>query len=356
MIVSVSLVAGVFSMLSFANAAGGCLAVDPVCSVRASVFHVSSFDPVGSAVRIGPNLLVTNRHVVADEETVRITLRDGTFLSGRVVPTAYRGDLILIRAKLPKGVPVTLGKVLRGNIVHTVGYDLNLRRVKASAPGKLIAPLAKLPFSRIHHTAYTQPGNSGGALVNPLGEVVGIVAAGGAGRFDAVPARAIAELKAKSGAEFAVASKALGLAYRNCQLALEKRGPEVLTTIVEICARSGNRQFLDLAAQRAGVAGKIDLSIALSKKALERDPDSVNSIVSLVETLRFARRAKEALPYARRLVELLPTDDRIQAMAVMIGRVGEDDALVQKAVGLVKKYHPKRWPFIERMLKQPIRR
>ncbi len=44
----------------------------PVCDVRAAVFAISSFDPIGSAVRIGPTRLVTARHVVADEQAVTV--------------------------------------------------------------------------------------------------------------------------------------------------------------------------------------------------------------------------------------------------------------------------------------------
>ena len=39
---------------------------EPVCAAARFVFPVSAFDPLASSVRIGPDLLVTNRHVVGD--------------------------------------------------------------------------------------------------------------------------------------------------------------------------------------------------------------------------------------------------------------------------------------------------
>lgn len=54
-------------LLPGAAAARDCEAPQPVCAAAASVFALSGFSPVGSAVRIGPGLLVTSRHVVADE-------------------------------------------------------------------------------------------------------------------------------------------------------------------------------------------------------------------------------------------------------------------------------------------------
>ncbi|MGI9387417.1 MAG: hypothetical protein ACR2OX_08290, partial [Methyloligellaceae bacterium] len=53
-------------------ARGACLAPQPVCGARASVFQIKSFNPYGSAVRIGFDLLVTSRHIVANETRVTV--------------------------------------------------------------------------------------------------------------------------------------------------------------------------------------------------------------------------------------------------------------------------------------------
>ena len=54
----------------------GCAAPAPVCAARAAVFPLGSrFDPLASAVRIGPDLLVTSRHVMADETRAELRLR-----------------------------------------------------------------------------------------------------------------------------------------------------------------------------------------------------------------------------------------------------------------------------------------
>ena len=58
----------------------------PVCDARDAVFAVSAFDPVGSAVRIGPERLVTARHIVADRKTATLFLPDG-----RPIDLAERG-------------------------------------------------------------------------------------------------------------------------------------------------------------------------------------------------------------------------------------------------------------------------
>lgn len=45
--------------------AAECTRPEKVCESRAAVFRISAFDPVGSAVRIGPKHLITSRHIVA---------------------------------------------------------------------------------------------------------------------------------------------------------------------------------------------------------------------------------------------------------------------------------------------------
>ncbi|HBC06306.1 MAG TPA: hypothetical protein DC046_01845, partial [Rhodospirillaceae bacterium] len=74
--------------------APGCKAPTAVCQASARVFAISSYDPVGSAVLIEPGLLITNRHVVADNSRAQVFMSDGSQRIADVVPTSYPGDLI----------------------------------------------------------------------------------------------------------------------------------------------------------------------------------------------------------------------------------------------------------------------
>lgn len=66
---------------------GDCPHPEPVCLIRQAVFPVSSFDPVGSATRIGPDLLVTNRHVVGGRRYAVVHTPNGP-RGGCVIPSA----------------------------------------------------------------------------------------------------------------------------------------------------------------------------------------------------------------------------------------------------------------------------
>ena len=56
---------------------GDCPHPPTVCIMRQAVFPVSSFDPMASATRIAPTLLVTNRHVVGDRTDGVVHTPDG---------------------------------------------------------------------------------------------------------------------------------------------------------------------------------------------------------------------------------------------------------------------------------------
>ena len=181
-------------------AEAGCAAPAPVCAARAAVFAVSAFDPMASAVRVAPDLLVTNRHVVADDPRAEVHLPDGGRLSAEVVPSSYPGDLALLRVEgLPSGPILPIVPLDPQARLHSVAAERG--RIRAYGEGRVIlAPAPAKPLARLHHSAYSQPGNSGGALVDAAGRLVAIVTSGGEGRNEAIPAREIARLRAMSGA------------------------------------------------------------------------------------------------------------------------------------------------------------
>lgn len=305
-------------------------------------------------MRIGPNVLVTNRHNVADEPSVTIHLYDGKSITGLVVPTGYDGDLVLVHASgLPEGPIAKIATDLNAERYYTIGYDLNRRRVWAYQPGELIAlPAEGKPLARLHHTAYTQPGNSGGALVNGSGELVGIATSGGAGRFEAIPATALKRLQDQSGLMFAVNSKTLGAAYRQCLLALEDRSKDRAAKLEATCPATGNRQLLDQTAQALGLIRQFDASLKQSRQSVAKDPNAVNALIILAQTLNFSGKPALAVPHVERLLELTPKDDRIHALAATTAAASLNDKLLQRALALTEKHKPERLPFMKKLVER----
>ncbi len=102
-----------------------CQAPEPVCAVRGRVFRIAAFDPVASAVLVGPGLLVTNRHVVADLPWADVFPPGGPVRRARVVATDYPGDLVLLRAEGLNGGPaLETATADAGTEVYAVGVDV----------------------------------------------------------------------------------------------------------------------------------------------------------------------------------------------------------------------------------------
>ena len=127
--------------------------------------------------------IVTNNHVVDKADKVEVTLNDNRNFSAKVVGTDPSTDLALLKIE-EKGLPfVTYGnsdEVRIGEWVLAVGNPFNLTStvtagiVSAKARNIGILPDQYKIESFIQTDAAVNPGNSGGALVNTKGELVGI--------------------------------------------------------------------------------------------------------------------------------------------------------------------------------------
>ena len=352
-----------------AAAEAGCKAPQAVCAQAGRVFRIASFDPVASAVLIEPGLLVTNRHAIADNQRAQVFTPSGSQVLADVVPTGYPGDLILLRAPgLKETEPMATAKAGAGEPLYAIGADVGRGAIRVYKPGRqVLAPAPGKPLARLHHDAFSQPGNSGGALVNAKGRLVAIIASGGEGRNEAIPASEIAKLKAASGPEHKIASMATGEAYRKCSEALDaahatRRGlqPKHVSFIKDQCVATNNRQLWDLAGQVFGRQRLFDDSVEMFARALDQDPNALNSLVSMAITLHLAGRYADEVKPLKRLVDILPTDAEVLRLGVQAGTWGGDKALAEKSLKLLQRHHPRLAPlardFIEKNPTPPGRR
>ncbi|MCR9088880.1 MAG: trypsin-like peptidase domain-containing protein [Rhodobacteraceae bacterium] len=316
---------------------GECPHPDPVCALRQAVFPVSSFDPVGSATRIGPDLLVTNRHVVGDRPDAVVHTPDGP-RGGRVVPSAYDGDLVLLEVPgLPETglIPDLDSEVdAQSEAYFTVGADISRQEVRVFEPGALIAtPAEGAPLGRLHVSARMQPGVSGGALVDEDGDLVGIAVGGGEGRFEAIPLDGVRALLAGREAEDAEARHvALSTALVACAESLDAvRQPQdgALETLADTCAAAQNHgQLLEAGRALAG-AGEFGRAATLHGQAVDQVPNSINARLSLLVSLQLGGRFDEMIPHAQRLMEMAPDDPQALRFAIQSGVWGGDAELAE---------------------------
>ena len=141
----------------------------------------------GSGVIISPDgYIVTNNHVVQEASKLEITLNDRRSYKAKVIGTDPTTDLALIKIdadNLPSLVFGNSDDVKVGEWVLAVGNPFNLTSTVTagivSAKARNINILGEVSAieSFIQTDAVVNRGNSGGALVNTEGELVGINAA-----------------------------------------------------------------------------------------------------------------------------------------------------------------------------------
>lgn len=138
----------------------------------------------GSGVIISPDgYIVTNNHVVANGEQIEVTLNDNKTYKAKLVGTDPVTDVALLKIDA-EGLPVIpfgdSDSLRLGEWVLAIGSPFNLRSTITagivSAKGRSLPDMSgefKIE-SFIQTDAAVNPGNSGGALVNVKGELVGI--------------------------------------------------------------------------------------------------------------------------------------------------------------------------------------
>lgn len=138
----------------------------------------------GSGVIISEDgYIVTNNHVVEQSTKLRVTLHDGRTFDAKIVGTDPTTDVALIKIEatgLPT-LPFGSSDELRlGEWVLAIGYPMELQStITAGIVSAKARRLGALDNgygieSYIQTDAAVNPGNSGGALVNTRGELVGI--------------------------------------------------------------------------------------------------------------------------------------------------------------------------------------
>jgi serine protease DegS len=125
--------------------------------------------------------VITNHHVIASADLIRAQLADGRIAEARIVGRDPDTDLAILQLNLKTNVPVMpLGhsdKLRVGDIVLAIGNPVGLSQtvtqgiVSATGRGQLgVATYEDF----IQTDAPINVGNSGGALINTNGELIGI--------------------------------------------------------------------------------------------------------------------------------------------------------------------------------------
>lgn len=133
----------------------------------------------GSGVIISPDgYIVTNNHVIADASELQVTLNNNKTYEAKLIGTDKKTDIALLKIEAEQSLPaLTFGNSDASKIgewVLAVGNPFNLTSTVTA--GIISAKARDLGNNQsfIQTDAAVNPGNSGGALVNTSGDLIGI--------------------------------------------------------------------------------------------------------------------------------------------------------------------------------------
>jgi len=135
----------------------------------------------GSGVIIKPDgHILTNYHVIENKDEIRVRLHDGTVAIARLIGTDPDTDLAILKVdinNLPALSIADIDKIRVGDIVLAIGDPFAIGQTVTQG---IISATGRTRVSQntyenfIQTDAAVNPGNSGGALINTKGEIVGI--------------------------------------------------------------------------------------------------------------------------------------------------------------------------------------
>ncbi len=188
----------------------------------------------GSGVVFDPSgYIVTNYHVISGAEKVTVTFNDRYTTEARVIASDPATDISVLKVDESKPLPyLAFGnsdEVRLGQWVLAVGYHLSLDATVTagivSAKGRALGINQSQSLhaveSFIQTDAAVNPGNSGGALVNTAGELIGINSAiasptgSYAGYSYAIPSNMVQKVVSDLVAYGSVQRAYLGIQYPN---------------------------------------------------------------------------------------------------------------------------------------------
>lgn len=144
---------------------------------------------VGTGVVIvDKGVILTNLHVVAGSETIKVTFSDGLEAEATITGVQPENDLAVLQAKkipddLIAATMTSTADLQSGDQVAAVGFPFGIgpsvsAGVVSGLKRSFRSPEGKQELGNlIQFDAAANPGNSGGPLVNMNGEVLGIVTA-----------------------------------------------------------------------------------------------------------------------------------------------------------------------------------
>ena len=353
-------------LLLLANPAYGetpadCDAPLAVCEWQERVVGIKTPNMIASGILIKDGFIVTNRHVVEDYQSVLVKSFFGNINKAEVIPHDIPVDMAIVSLSLNQIVPDvsnTLAKA-QSQTLYVVAFDQGRNSVRVYKPSNFAhyPNLKEHPIARIHSNSKALPGNSGGAVVNQHGMLVGVLASGDQRISEIIPAKNIKKILGSMGTSHAKAFSEIGGFIRRCADALHVSGSilknppnPIISKLERNCLKSQNKQLIDQAGQTFGRWWMFERSEQFLRKSEILDPQSPNTLMSLAVTYQLARKPKQAVEILKRYLNLVPSNHQALRMSIQNAGMVGDKAFAEEALKLMERYNPAALPLAKSYL------
>ena len=336
-----------------------------ICNKLNQVVGIKTPMMVASGTIIDDDFIVTNRHVVEDHKQLIIRYYNGEIKKAFPLTHNFPADLAILTLNKQKRNPTKLLKLnkIKG-MIRVVGFDQGRKSNRIYDKGNVItySDTNKYPQSRIHTDAKSLPGNSGGAVVDDIGNLVGILASGDGNINEIIPISLVNEVIKRTDLKHEDNFFKIGKKIRLCADNLEEAqyvqknlDDKIKKNIDTYCWNSQNKQLIDQAGQTFGRLGDLNKARKFLEKSIKLDPSSPNSLISLAIVYHIQRDLEKEKPLILRLLKLTPENPQVLRLGVQVAGILKDKNMSDNVLELMSKYNKDALPLAKKFIENAFK-
>ena len=336
-----------------------------ICNKLYQVVGIKTPMMVASGTIIDDDFIVTNRHVVEDHKQLIIRYYNGEIKKAFPLTHNFPADLAILTLNKQKKFPTKLLKLNKINgMIRVIGFDQGRKSNRIYDKGKVIAysDTNKYPQSRIHTDAKSLPGNSGGAVVDDNGNLVGILASGDGNINEIIPISLVNEVIKKTDLKHEDNFFKTGKNIRLCADNLEEAkyvqknlDDKIKKNIDYYCWNSQNKQLIDQAGQTFGRLGDLNRARKFLEMSVRLDPSSPNSLISLAIVYHIKRDLEKERPLILKLLKLTPENPQVLRLGVQVAGILKDKEMSENVLKLMSKYNREALPLAKKFIENAFK-
>ena len=360
-IVFISLFFSKFALSDLKN----CKYNENICNKLNQVVGIKTPMMVASGTIIDDDFIVTNRHVVEDHEQFIIRFNDGKIKKAFPLPHNFPADLAILTLNKETSISNQFIQSSKINgMIRVIAFDQGRKSNRIYDKGKVISftDIKTFPQSRIHTDAKSLPGNSGGAVVDDTGNLVGILASGDGNINEIVPISLVNEVIKNTSKKHKENFFKIGKNIRLCADNLEEAqyiqknlSDKIANNIDNYCWNSKNKQLIDQAGQTFGRLGDLNKARKFLEKSATLDPSSPNSLISLAIVYHIQRDLEKEKPLILRLLKLTPENPQVLRLGVQVAGILKDKEMSENVLELMTKYNREALPLAKKFIENAFK-